>query len=158
MTKEQREAAAARLAKAREKRELNNPESTNKSIHESVRKLSDKHPLSLNKVRKWIRTQKTLRAELNKSVRKNEKGALARFLVVDSYIKNMENYLRTGEWLDLCFGEHQEHRIKFRSIKLAYHSSGPMKGLAKRTMGVFYPDIGDFWSMEMDREYYDRNK
>lgn len=153
LSPEQRAAAAERLAAARKKRLEENPPK-NLSLHESIRNLPDKHPLHPNKVRVWIKTQKTMRSSYQKQVRQNAKGALAAFLRHDSYIKNMENYLRTGEWLDVFFGEHQEFKTKYICRGLAYHNSGKHEGMVKRTQGVYYPDIGCEWTIEMDREYY----
>lgn len=154
MTEEQREAAAARLAKAREKKQEESP-SQNKSINETVRNLPSTHPLCLKNVKKWIATQKTIRSDWNKRVRKNEKGAEAKFLIADTYIKNMEYYLRTGDWLDLFYGEHQEHLIKYRCVKKAYYNTGPMKGMVKRSLGVYYGDVGEFWNEELNKDYYE---
>lgn len=154
MTPEQREAAAARLAEAREKRQAERLLES-KSIHESLKNLPESHPRSPSKVRKWIITQKKIRADWAKKARKNEKGAEAKFLIADTYIKNMEYYLRTGEWVDLFFGEHQEHLIKYRCIKKAYYNSGPMKGMVKRSIGVYYGDVGEVWTKELDDDYHD---
>lgn len=153
MSNEQREAAAARLAKAREKKHAEN-----KSVHESLKNLPDDHPRSFKKVKKWIANQKIIKSEWSKKVRKNEKGAKAGFLIADTYIKNMEHYLRTGDWIDLFYGEHQEHLIKYRCSSKAYYNSGPMKGMVKRSLGVYYDDVGEFWNNELDKDYNDRNK
>ena len=153
MTPEQRQAAAERLAKAREKRLKDNP-SKNLSLHKSLRDLPDDHNLHPKKVREWIKVQKDLRSSYSKQVRKNVKGALAQFYVHDGYIKNMENYLRNGEWMDLYYGEHQEKKIKHKCAALAYHHIGKYEGMVKRSVGVYYPDLGCEWTIEMDNEYY----
>lgn len=153
MTSEQRAAAAERLAAAREKRLKNNPPK-HLSIHESIRHLPDDAPLSPKKVRQWIKTQKDLKSSYQKQVRANTKGALAKFYQCDGYIKNMEYYLRNGEWLDLFFGEYQQNKTKKKCIALAYHHIGKYKGMIKRSVGVYYPDLGCEWTIEMDKEYY----
>jgi hypothetical protein len=56
MTEEQKAAAVARLAKARE----NRGPSQNKLIAEEVRNLPDENPLSLKNVRSWIKENKEL--------------------------------------------------------------------------------------------------
>ena len=149
MTKEQRAAAAERLAVAREKKLKENPPK-HLSIHESIRNLPDSDPLSPKKVRAWIKTQKDLRSSFRKEVRANTKGALAKYASCDGYIKNMERYLRNGEWIDLFYGEYQTNRIKFRVSKkgMAYHADGT----PKRTIGYFYEDIGSAWTKEMNDE------
>ena len=54
MTKEQRAAAAERLAKARAAKGA----SKNLSINENIRNLEDDHPISPAKVKKWLKTNK----------------------------------------------------------------------------------------------------
>ena len=71
MTPEQRQAAAERLAKAREKRLKENPPK-NLSIHPSVRNLPDDDPLSFKKVKEWIKTQKDTRSIWRQKIRKKE--------------------------------------------------------------------------------------
>lgn len=153
MTPEQRKAAAERLALAREKKLKNNPPQ-NLSLHESIRGLPDDHPLNPKKVRAWIKTQKDLRAAYKREVRANTKGALAKYYNCDSYVKNMERYLRNGDWMDLYYGEYQQNKMKMRSVALAYHHTGKYEGMVKRSVGVYYPDIGCEWTTEMNKEYY----
>lgn len=149
MTPEQRAAAAERLARAREKKLKNNPPK-NVSLHESIRDLPDDHTLHPKKVKEWIKTQKDLRAAYKREVRTNVKGALAKYMSCDSYIKNMERYLRNGEWIDLYWGEHQQNKVKFRVTKngMAYYADGT----PKRTIGYYYEDIGCEWTKEMADE------
>jgi hypothetical protein len=52
----------------------------------------------------------------------------------------MERYLRTGIWLDLFYGENQEHRVKYRSVASTYDD----EGFIKRRVGVIYPDCGEY--------------
>jgi hypothetical protein len=70
---------------------------------------------------------------------------LDRFCIVDTYIQNMEYYVRNGVWLDLFYGEQQENKIGFRSHTLAYDSDG----MIKRTVNCFYPDLGGLYTREM---------
>ena len=64
----------------------------------------------------------------------------------------MQNYLRTGDWVDDFYGEYQQNRVKRRCVALAYHWYGPKKGQPKRIVGVLYPDLGYVWTEEMDKE------
>jgi hypothetical protein len=153
MTPEQRQAAAERLAKAREKRLKENPPQ-NLSLHESLRDLPDDHNLHPKKIREWIKTQKDLRSSYQKQARQNVKGALAIFYQHDGYIKNMEYYLRNGEWMDLYYGEYQEKKINYKCAALAYYHTGKYDGMVKRSVGVYYPDLGCMWTAEMNNEYY----
>lgn len=149
MTAEQRAAAAERLKAAREKKLKENPPK-NLSLHQSLRNMPEDDPLHYKKVREWIKTQKDLRSSYRREMRANTKGALAKFMMCDGYIKNMERYLRNGEWIDLYWGEHQQNKVKFRVTKngMAYYADGT----PKRTIGYYYEDIGCEWTKEMADE------
>ena len=71
--------------------------------------LPDDHKLSFKKVRSWIKTNKAKLPLLKKAVRQKERGSIAKLAIVEGYISNMEGYLRHGIWLDLFYGEDQEH-------------------------------------------------
>ena len=148
MTEEQRAAAAERLAKAREKKAAGDPNYGQSGIHESLRNLPDDYPLHPKKVKVWIKTQKDLANAERKSVRQGIKGALARQGVHEGYVRNMKTYLRSGDWIDMFYGEHQEHRIRHRCVALAYDKDGN----PKRNVGTFYPDINMIWTQELENE------
>ena len=105
LTKQQKEAAAARLAAARAKK----GEPKYSQYNQKVVNLPDDHKLSFKKVRSWIKTNKAKLPLLKKAVRQKERGSIAKLAIVEGYISNMESYLRTGLWLDLFYGEDQEH-------------------------------------------------
>ena len=142
MTKEQRAAAAERLAKARAAK----GEPKNLSLHKNIRDLPDDHPISPAKVKKWLKSNKEALAAAKKDARANKK-LLGRVGVLDTYVTNMERYLRTGVWLDMFYGENQEHRVQRRCVAAAYHKDGNIK----REVGVIYPDIGKY-TQEMFEE------
>ena len=148
MTEEQKAAAAERLAKAREKKAAGDPNYGQSGIHESLRNLPDDYPLHPKKVKVWIKTQKDLANEERKAVRQGIKGALARQGVHEGYVRNMKTYLRSGDWIDMFYGEHQEHRIRHRCVALAYDKDGN----PKRNVGTFYPDINMIWTQELENE------
>ena len=56
----------------------------------------------------------------------------------------MQNYLRTGDWTDIFYGEYQEHKISI-GVTLLYDKDGN----PKRNVGVFYPDMGCVYTKEM---------
>ena len=60
MTEEQRQAAAKRLEKAREKRAEKNPNYGQSGIHPTLQNLPDEHHAHPKKVKQWIKTQKEL--------------------------------------------------------------------------------------------------
>ena len=148
MSEEQRVSAAARLEKAREKRKANNPDYGLSGIHESIRDLSDEHPVAPKKVKRWINTQKELAAAERSSVRQKIKGALAKQLYHEGYIKQMTIYLRTGDWISMFYGEYQQSKVRWRCYSLAYDENGD----PKRDVGIFYPDMGCVYTQEMFNE------
>ena len=105
LTKEQKAAAAARLAAARAKK----GEPKYSQYNQKVVNLPDDHKLSFKKVRSWIKTNKAKLPLLKKAVRQKERGSIAKLAITEGYISNMESYLRNGLWLDLFYGEDQEH-------------------------------------------------
>ena len=148
MTEEQKAAAAERLAKAREARAAKNPDYGQSGIHESLRDLPDDAPINPKKVKQWIKTQKDLASAERRANKAGVKGALARMMDHEGYVKHMKTYLRTGDWVDSFYGEHQEKRVRYRCIALAYDKNGD----PKRNVGTFYPDIGIMWTQEMQDE------
>ena len=148
MTEEQRAAAAARLEKAREKRKEQNPDYGQSSLSTELRDLPDDHALHPKKIKEWIKTQKDLASSVRSEVRQKIKGAEARLLVHEGYIKNMQKYLRDGDWVDNFYGEHQQNRITHRCVAMAYEDDGT----PKRSVGVFYPDLGCIYTQEIFNE------
>ena len=144
MTPEQKAAAAERLALAREKRaKANPPKYTN--IHPSVVAKPEEDAMSMKNVQKWIKTQKELMSIAKSDVRRKVKGAEARVASHEGYIRNLQRYLRDGDYCDDFYGEHQQNKVKWRCLTMAYHPDGT----PKRSVGVWYPDIGCTWTKEM---------
>ena len=148
MTEDQRVAAAARLEKVREKRKKKNPDYGQSGIAQSLRDLPEDHPRHPKKVKEWIKTQKDLMSSARSSVRQKIKGAVAQLAIHEGYIKHMQKYLRDGDWVDDFYGEHQQHKIRWSCVALAYDEDGT----PKRSMGVFYPDMGCVYTQEMFNE------
>ena len=105
LTQQQKQAAAARLAAARAKK----GEPKYSQYDQRVVNLPDDHKLSFKKVRQWIKANKEKLPLLKKAVRLKERGSIAKLAITEGYISNMESYLRNGLWLDLFYGEDQEH-------------------------------------------------
>jgi len=138
----QKQERRERLALARDKK----PEPKYVTVASNVRELEDSHPLSLKNTRKHIKTNKDERQRLKKILRtSNDRKTLSRYNNIDTFIQNMEYYLRNGLWLDLFYGEQQENKVGFKSLTLAYDSDG----MIKRTVNCFYPDIGGLYTQEM---------
>ena len=152
MSEEQRVAAAARLEKAREKRKAKDPDYGMSGIHESLRNLPNDHPLHPNKVKEWIKSQKELASSARSDVRRKVKGAIAQVTMHEGYVRNMQRYLRDGDWTDMFYGERQQFKIGRRCVVQAYHWYGPKKGEPKFDVGVYYPLLGCVYTQEMFNE------
>ena len=148
MTDEQKQAAAERLEKAREKRAEKNPDYGMSGVHHSLRDLPDDHRAHPKKVKQWIKTQKELASEERRAAKQNMKGAYAKQCMHEGYIRNLVKYLRDGDYVDDFYGEYQEHRVKRRCIAMAYHADG----MPKRNVGTYYPDMGCEYTQEMYNE------
>ena len=148
MTEDQRAAAAARLEKVREKRKKKNPDYGQSALPPSLRDLPEEHPRHPNKVKEWIKTQKDLASSERGNVKLKIKGSEAQLAIHEGYIKNMQKYLRDGDWIDNFYGEHQQHKVRWKCIALAYYDDGT----PKRNVGVFYPDMGCVYTQEMFNE------
>ena len=148
MTEEQRVAAAARLEKAREKRKEKNPDYGQSALPSTLKDLPENHPRHPKKVKEWIKTQKDFVRSERGNVRQKIKGAEAQLASHEGYIRNMQRYLRDGDWVDNFYGEHQQNKIRHRCVALAYDDDGT----PKRNIGVYYPDLGYEYTKEMFNE------
>lgn len=140
MTEEQKAAAVARLAKARE----NRGPSQNKLIDENVRNLPDENPLSLVNVRSWIKENKELLSSIKTFKDSKDAKERMQYISVQTYVQNLEGYLRNGVYLDNRFGPQGQNKIQYRVTNMAYYPDGT----PKRTVGYMYPDIG-LYTQEM---------
>ena len=112
MTEEQKLAACERLAKARAAK----PPAKNSSIHVSVLAIPEEDMLSVKNVQSWIKNQKEQLVEYRASVRRDIKGAIAQVSNCEGYIRNLQYYLRHGDYCDDRYGAYQEKRIKWQTI------------------------------------------
>ena len=152
MSEEQKQAAAERLEKARQARAAKNPNYGQSGIHESLRDLPDDAPINPKKVKQWIKTQKELASVERRNEKAGIKGAFARRLLHEGYVRNMQRYLRDGDWVDYFYGEHQEKRMTRICRAQAYYFTGPKKGEPKFDVGVYYPDMGCVYTKEIYNE------
>jgi len=134
MTEEQKVAARDRLAKAR----ANRGPSQNKLIDESVRNLPDDNPLSLRNVRSWIKENKLLLQSIKAFKDSKESKERDQYNRVQTYVSNLEAYLRDGMYRDHKYGSQMQNTIKMVVTHMAYYKDGT----PKRTVGYVYPDIG----------------
>jgi len=143
MTVEQKAAAVERLRKAREAK----GPSKSSQYSPAVAALPDTDPLSLSKVKLWIKkVQEELEAMKNWD-RSTDASQRSKYLDAETYLYNMKQYITYGEWLDFRFGENREFITVRRSLAPAYD----MQGNIKRNVGTFYDDLGQIWTKEMDK-------
>jgi len=150
MSEEQKQAAIERLAKAREKRAKENPPQY-KNIHPSVLAKDEDDMLAFEKVRNWIKAQKEELSACRQEIRANVKGSIAKAASIQGYIKHMEQYLRSGDWVDSYWGEHRQNKMTWNCISMAFHDDGS----PKRQRHVYYPDIEKIWEGETEDELRD---
>ena len=148
MSEEQKAAAAERLAKAREARAAKNPDYGQSGIHVSLRDCPDDSPISPKKVKQWIKTQRDIMSSEKASERQGIKGARSRWKNAEAYIRDMNTYLRNGDWVSMFYGEHEQNLVKYRCVAMAYDKDGN----PKRDVGVWYPDIGTYTQEMFDED------
>ena len=121
-----------------------------KNVHRNVLAKPDDDPLSLKSIKKSIKHNKDkASAYLTNSRRRgaSPKQSIADKINADSakaYIRFMEHYLRTGDWISDFMGDDEEKRTQWKCVAMAYHEDGT----PKRTKGVWYPDIQTVWTSE----------
>ncbi len=147
MTAEQKAAAVARLAAAREAK----GPSQNTMIDADVRNLPDDDTFSLKNVRQWIKTNKELLVAMRGMKESKEASERASYANVETYVANLEAYLRSGHYLDFRFGENGQNKVTYVCRAMAYYANGH----PKRSVGVLYADIG-LYTQEMEDD--DRRK
>jgi len=151
LTEEQKQAAAERLAKAREKRMAANPPQYSNYCSEVVG-LPEDHPMSFKKVRQWIKNAKSRATAEKYSYKAGDNKALARSMVWTNYCNQLEHYLRSGDFIGRYYGENMEYKIKSRCAAMAYFPNGK----PKREFGVWYSDVNGEWTPEMENDERER--
>jgi len=141
LTAEQKQQAAARLAAAREAK----GPSQNTMIDADVRNLPDDDVFSLKNVRQWIKTNKELLVAMKGMKDSKESSERASYANVETYVANLEAYLRSGCYFDFRYGEHGQNKVLYVCRAMAYYADGT----PKRSVGVVYPDIG-LYTQEME--------
>jgi hypothetical protein len=118
-----------------------------KNIHPKVLEIPDDDPLSLKSIKKSIKHSKDRASAY--SVNSRRRGATPKQAITDkinsenvkAYIRFMEHYLRTGDWISDFMGDDEEKKTQWKCVAMAYHANGT----PKRTKGIFYPDINMVW-------------
>lgn len=147
MNEDQKKAAAERLAAAREQRFAKNPPAY-AQYSQAVVALPDEDDFSMKNVRSWIKEAKAHKLSEHRSHLAGTNGALARRETWNSYIGQLENYLRTGGYSSMFAGGDMEKRVSKYCIAMAYYDNGK----PKREMGVYYNDFMQVWTPELENE------
>ena len=143
LTEKRKQELRDQLSKARSKR----TPAEYKNIHPKVLEIPDEGPLSLKSIKKSIKHSKDRASAY--SVNSRRRGATPKQAITDSinsdntkaYIRFMEHYLRTGDWISNFMGDDEEKKTQWKCVAMAYHADGT----PKRSKGVFYPDINMVW-------------
>ena len=93
-------------------------------VHSSVLELPDDHMLSYKKIKKWIESQEGKARSAGQSERskstemsnKKRNEAMRERLDAQGYIRAMKRYLKTGDWDNIYYGEHEQNLIKWKVI------------------------------------------
>ena len=139
MTPEQKQAAAERLAKAREARGHDGSKSVYTLLFDEELYPEDS-PIHWKKVREWV---KEITAELQgkRNLRDSKiSKERAEYQDLTVYLNNLKRYLKTSEWHDFRYGRHREGRMQTYVYAIGYYPSGR----PKRTVGHFYKDVGEY--------------
>ena len=152
ITEEQREALRERMKEMRKKRKP----AEYKNVSERVLTLPDDDTYSFKNVKGWIKHNKEMVAALGKQGRgrhvgeKEQRRAEMQAASRKAYIRYCEYYLKTGDWIGIFSGQDEEHKVISRCVAMAYYPDGT----PKRSVGVFYPDIGAVWTSGMNETEY----
>ena len=148
LTAAQKEAQKIRLEKMRAKKKP--PEY--KNVSKYVLSLDDEEPYSLKNVKDWIKHNKEMismlqaRARNREISQKDKQHALSMADNKKAYIRYIEHYIKTGDWIGLFSGKDETNKVIPKCVAMAYYPDGT----PKRSVGVFYPDIRAVWTKEMD--------
>ncbi len=152
ITEEQREALRERMKLMRAKR----APSEYKNVSKMVMSLPDDDTYSFKNIKAWIKHNKEMVAALNGQARsrsatdKERRTSEIASASKKAYIRYMEYYLKTGDWISMFSGQDEEHKVVPRCVAMAYYADGT----PKRSVGVFYPDINAVWTKNMNETKY----
>ena len=97
-------------------------------VHPTVLVLPDDNTFSLKNVKRWIDTQEgiarsagqTERSRTTEMSQKKRDAAMRKRLDAQSYIRIIRYYIRTGDWIGMYWGEHEQNLTKWKVIAPAY--------------------------------------
>ena len=152
LSEETKEKLRARLADMRAKKKP----AEYKNVSKKVLALPEDDRYSFKNVKEWIKDTKEQISNLNKQARGRNvlpQDRQKASNLVDSkkaYVRYCEYYIKTGDWIGMFSGKHEEQKVVPRCVAMAYYPDGT----PKRSVGVFYPDIGAVWTNGMDESEY----
>ena len=117
---EKQEKINKRMAALRAKRKP--PKLAN--VHHTVKALPDDDTLSYANVRKWIKTQEGLvksarltERSRNKDISQKDKNKAMRTRIgAQAYIRSIKNYISTGDWSTMYYGEFEDQLMGWKVI------------------------------------------
>ena len=146
LSEERKQELRNQLTKARSKKKT----AEYKNVYPSVLAKPDDDPLSLKSIKKSIKHNKEKAAAFLTNSRRRgttPKQSIADKINADgakAYIRMMEHYLRTGDWISDFMGDDEEKKTQWKCVAMAYNPDGT----PKRTKGVWYSDIQTVWTSE----------
>ena len=127
-----------------------------KNVSKIVLALPDEDTYSFKNIKAWIKENKLQANALVSQSKGRGVTPQARQQALNAadgkkaYIRYMEHYLRTGDWIGLFSGANEEHKVVPKCVAMAYHPDGT----PKRSAGVFYSDINMVWKQDMIEANY----
>jgi len=121
MTEEEKqEKINKRMAALRAKRKP--PKLAN--VHHTVKSLPDDDTLSYANVRKWIKTQEGIvksarmveRSRSNDISQKDKDKAMRTRIGAQAYIRSIKNYISTGDWSTMYYGEYEDQLMQWVTV------------------------------------------
>ena len=152
ISEEHKEKLRERLANMRAKKKP----AEYKNIAKSVLEKPDDDKLSMKNVKAWIKEAKDIASAHAKNSRNRNITPGVRQHELNlaeskkAYIRQMEHYLKSGDWIADFMGAQENEKTQWKSVAMAYYPDGT----PKRNVGVWYPDIKMVWTNEMDESDY----
>lgn len=115
-----KEAVRLKMAKLRSKRKP--PKLAN--VHHTVKSLPDDNTLSYVSVKKWISTQESIvktariteRSIKSEVSQKDKDQAMRTRIGAQSYIRAIKQYITTGDWTSMYYGEFENKLMQWTTI------------------------------------------
>ena len=152
ISEEHKEKLRERLANMRAKKKP----AEYKIIAKAVLEKPDDDKLSMKNVKAWIKEAKDIASAHAKNSRNRNITPGVRQHELNlaeskkAYIRQMEHYLKSGDWIADFMGAQENEKTQWKSVAMAYYPDGT----PKRNVGVWYPDIKMVWTNEMDESDY----